>query len=79
MRILNDLIDAYALIDKKEDNLVIAPKSGDGKTMICAITPNFYYLTSERIKEILRKFASNIKTKRDWSIKDFWGKLSNFK
>ena len=79
MRIVKDLIDAYGLIDKKEENLVIAPKSGEGTFMVCAITPNFHYLNSERIRDILRKIAINIKTYRDWNIKEFWEKLSNIK
>ncbi len=79
MRIVKDLIDAYALIDKIEENLVIAPKSGKGTFMVCAITPNFHYLNSERIREILRKIAFNIKTNREWSIKEFWEKLSQIK
>ncbi|UCC18703.1 MAG: response regulator [Promethearchaeota archaeon] len=79
MRIVKDLIDAYALIDKMEENSVIAPKSGMGTFMVCAITPNFHYLNSERIREILRKIALNIKTNREWNIKEFWEKLSKIK
>ncbi|MFX1418453.1 MAG: response regulator [Promethearchaeota archaeon] len=76
MRIVKDLIDAYALIDKIEENLVIAPKSGKGTFMVCAITPNFHYLNSERIREILRKVAFNIKTNSEWNIKEYWEELS---
>ena len=79
MRIVKDLIDAYGLIDKIEENSVIAPKSGKGTFMVCAITPNFHYLNSERIRDILRKIAFNIKTYKDWNIKEFWEKLSNIK
>ncbi|MFW9969172.1 MAG: response regulator [Candidatus Odinarchaeota archaeon] len=79
MRIVKDLIDAYGLIDKIEDNSVIAPKSGTGTFMVCAITPNFHYLNSERIREILKKVAFNIKTKREWNLKEFWEELSQIK
>ncbi len=75
MRIVKDLIDAYGLIDKIEENSIIAPKSGKGTFMVCAITPNFHYLNSERIREILKKIAFNIKAKRNWSIKECWEKL----
>ena len=76
MRIVKDLIDAYALIDKMEDSSVIAPKSGKGTFMLCAITPNFHYLNSKRIREILTKIAFNIKANREWSIKEYWEELS---
>ncbi len=76
MRIVKDLIDAYGLIDKIEENSIIAPKSGKGTFMVCAITPNFHYLNSERIRDILKKIAFNIKTKRNWSIKEYWEELS---
>ncbi len=76
MRIVKDLIDAYGLIDKLEDNSVIAPKSGKGTFMVCAITPNFHYLNSERIRDILKKIAFNIKARREWNIKDYWEQLS---
>lgn len=76
MRIVKDLIDAYALIDKMEDNSVIDPQSGKGTFMVCAITPNFHYLNSKRIREILTKIAFNIKAKREWNIKEYWEKLS---
>ena len=76
MRIVKDLIDAYALIDKMDENSVIAPKSGKGTFMVCAITPNFHYLNSKRIRELLTKIAFNIKTRREWNIKDYWEKLS---
>lgn len=76
MRIVKDLIDAYALIDKMEDNTVIAPKSGKGTFMVCAITPNFHYLNSKRIRGILTKIAFNIKAKKEWNIKEFWEELS---
>ncbi len=76
MRIVKDLIDAYGLIDKTEENAVIAPKSGKGTFMVCAITPNFHYLNSERIRDILKKIAFNIKAKRDWNIKQYWEELS---
>ena len=76
MRIVKDLIDAYALIDKMEDSSVIAPKSGKGTFMICAITPNFHYLNSKRIREILTKIAFNIKAKQEWNIKEYWEQLS---
>jgi response regulator RpfG family c-di-GMP phosphodiesterase len=76
MRIVKDLIDAYGLIDKIEENSIIAPRSGKGTFMVCAITPNFHYLNSERIRDILKKIAFNIKTKRNWSIKEYWEELS---
>ncbi|MFX1388967.1 MAG: response regulator [Promethearchaeota archaeon] len=76
MRIVKDLIDAYGLIDKIEDNSVIAPKSGKGTFMVCAITPNFHYLNSERIRDILKKIAFNIKAKRDLNIKQYWEEIS---
>lgn len=79
MRIVKDLIDAYALIDKMEESSIIAPESGKGTFMICAITPNFHYLNSKRIREILTKIAFNIKRKREWSIKEYWEKLSQIK
>ena len=76
MRIVKDLIDAYALIDKMEDSSIIAPKSGKGTFMLCAITPNFHYLNSSRIRGILTKIAFNIKANREWSIKEYWEELS---
>ncbi len=76
MRIVKDLIDAYALIDKMEDSSVIAPKSGKGTFMVCAITPNFHYLNSKRIRGILTKIAFNIKAKKELNIKEYWEQLS---
>ncbi|MCK4380232.1 MAG: response regulator [Candidatus Lokiarchaeota archaeon] len=76
MRIVKDLIDAYALIDKMEDSSVIAPKSGKGTFMVCAITPNFHYLNSKRIRGLLTKIAFNIKAKKEWNIKEYWEQLS---
>ena len=76
MRIVKDLIDAYALIDKMEDSSVIAPKSGKGTFMVCAITPNFHYLNSKRIRGILTKIAFNIKAKKEWNLKESWEQLS---
>jgi len=76
MRIVKDLIDAYALIDKMEDSSVVAPKSGNGTFMVCAITPNFHYLNSKRIRGLLTKIAFNIKAKKEWNIKESWEQLS---
>ncbi len=76
MRIVKNLIDAYALIDKMEENAIITPKSGKGTFMICAITPNFHYLNSKRIREILTQIAFNLKTNKEWSIKDYWEDLT---
>lgn len=76
MRIVKDLIDAYALIDKMDDSSIITPKSGKGTFMVCAITPNFHYLNSKRIRGILTKIAFNIKAKKEWNIKEYWEQLS---
>ena len=76
MRIVKDLIDAYALIDKMEDSSVIAPKSGKGTFMVCAITPNFHYLNSKRIRGILTKIALNIKANKELNLKEYWEQLS---
>jgi len=76
MRIVKDLIDAYALIDKMDDSSIITPKSGKGTFMVCAITPNFHYLNSKRIRGTLTKIAFNIKVKKEWNIKEYWEQLS---
>ncbi|MFX0034558.1 MAG: PleD family two-component system response regulator [Candidatus Hermodarchaeota archaeon] len=79
MRVVKDLIDAYALIDKIDDNTEVVAQSGRGTFMLCAITPNFHYLNSKRIRDILTKIAFKIKTKKEWNIKEYWEKLSQIK
>ncbi|MHA2367057.1 MAG: hypothetical protein ACXAC7_24100, partial [Candidatus Hodarchaeales archaeon] len=79
MRVVKDLIDANALIGKLDDNIEIKSNNGKGTFMLCAITPNFHYLNSKRIREILNKMAFNIKAKREWSIKEHWENLSQIK
>jgi response regulator RpfG family c-di-GMP phosphodiesterase len=68
LRVVRDLVDAYALIDKVEIN----PQSEDGTFMLCAITPNSHYLQSQMIREVLSKIASRIKANKEWNVKDYW-------
>ena len=77
IRVVKELIEAYALIDRVNSDVDVAEHEGAGTFMVCAITPNFHYLQSERIREILAQIAFNIKSKREWSIKDYWETLAN--
>jgi len=75
IRVVKDLIEAYALIDKTDANGNLTKGDGSGTFMVCAITPNFHYLQSERIRDTLNKIASNIRTNKEWNIKEYWEKL----
>ncbi|MFX1328363.1 MAG: hypothetical protein ACFE91_09475 [Promethearchaeota archaeon] len=79
MRVVKDLVDAYVLIDKVDENTEVKAESGKGTFMLCAITPNFHYLNSKRIREILKNIAFKIKTIKNWDIKDYWEKLSHIR
>lgn len=67
LRVVRDLVDAYALIDKVDNS-----QNEDGTFMLCAITPNSHYLQSQMIRSMLSKIASKIKTNKEWDIKDYW-------
>ncbi|MFX1571747.1 MAG: response regulator [Promethearchaeota archaeon] len=72
IRVVRDLLEVYALVDKFEKGV----SDNETKTfMICAITPNFHYLQSKMIREILSKIAFKIKINKIWSIKEYWEKL----
>ncbi len=79
IRVVKELIEAYALIDRIDNGRGISgdisEKGGEGTFMVCAITPNIHYLQSERIREILTKIAFNIKMKKEWNIKEYWERL----
>lgn len=75
LRVVRDLVDAYALVDKIEVKENLTKSKGLGTYMLCAITPNFHYLQSKRIREILNNIASDIKANKKWNIKKYWGKL----
>ncbi|MFW9875097.1 MAG: PleD family two-component system response regulator [Candidatus Thorarchaeota archaeon] len=72
IRVVRDLVDAYALVDKLEVNL---SQNGTETFMVCAITPNSHYLQSKAIMEVLGKFAARIKTDKALNIKDYWEHL----
>ncbi len=77
IRVVKELIEAYALIDRVNNNVDVGEHEGTGTFMVCAITPNFHYLQSERIRDILAQVAFNIKSNREWNIKDYWETLVN--
>jgi response regulator RpfG family c-di-GMP phosphodiesterase len=68
LRVVRDLVDAYALIDKVE----FETQREEGTFMLCAITPNSHYLQSQMIREVLSKIASKIKANKEWNVKDYW-------
>ena len=68
LRVVKDLVDAYALIDKLEHK----SQSEEGTFMLCAITPNSHYLQSQMIRDVLSKIASKIKANKEWNVKDYW-------
>jgi hypothetical protein len=72
IRVVRDLVDAYALVDKLGDNI---SENGEKSFMLCAITPNSHYLQSKAIKDILVKIASVIKGNKKLIIKEFWEQL----
>ena len=72
IRVVRDLVDAYALVGKLEENV---SQNGAETFMICAITPNSHYLQSKAIKEVLGKIAVTIKGDKVLKIKDFWEQL----
>lgn len=72
IRVVRDLVDAYALVDKLEVNL---SQNGADTFMVCAITPNSHYLQSKAIKEVLGKIAVIIKGDIELNIKDYWEQL----
>lgn len=71
LRVIRDLVDAYALVDKMEDN----SQDEAGTFMLCAITPNSHYLQSKMIRDVLSKIASKIKVNKEWNVKEYWEKL----
>ncbi|KKN06097.1 hypothetical protein LCGC14_1080740 [marine sediment metagenome] len=75
IRVVKELIEAYALIDRIDNERGISEEEGVGTFMLCIITPNIHYLQSERIREILAKIAFNIKMKKEWNIKEYWERL----
>ncbi len=72
IRVVRDLVDAYALVDNLGDNI---NESGIESFMLCAITPNSHYLQSKAIKDVLVKIASTIKSDKELNIKEFWEHL----
>ncbi len=71
LRVVRDLVDAYALVDKLEDK----SQNKEGTFMICAIAPNSHYLQSKMIRDVLSKIASKIQTNKEWNIKEYWEQL----
>jgi len=72
IRIVRDLVDAYALVDKLEGN---NSQNGAETFMLCAITPNSHYLQSKAIKDVLARIANTIKGNKRLNIKEFWEQL----
>ena len=68
LRVVRDLVDAYALIDKLE----YKSQNEEGTFMLCAITPNSHYLQSQMIRDVLSKIATKIKANKEWNVKDYW-------
>ena len=68
---VKDLVDAYALVDKMENN----SQNEAGTFMLCAITPNSHYLQSKMIRDVLSKIASKIKVNKEWNVKEYWEQL----
>lgn len=71
IRVVRDLVDAYALIVKSENPL----EEVETTFMLCAIAPNYHYLKSKMIRDILNKIALSIKLNREWDIKEYWEQL----
>jgi len=71
LRVVRDLVDAYALVDKMENN----SQDEAGTFMLCAITPNSHYLQSKMIRDVLSKIASKIKVNKGWNVKEYWEQL----
>jgi response regulator RpfG family c-di-GMP phosphodiesterase len=71
LRVVRDLVDAYALVDKLE----FGSQNRAGTFMLCAITPNSHYLQSKMIRDVLSKIASKIKANKEWNIKRYWEQL----
>ncbi len=71
LRVVRDLVDAYALVDKMENN----SQDEAGTFMLCAITPNSHYLQSKMIRDVLSKIASKIKVDKGWNVKEYWEQL----
>ena len=71
LRVVKDLVDAYALVDKMEAN----SQTEAGTFMLCAITPNSHYLQSKMIRDVLSKIASKIQANKEWNIKEYWEQL----
>ena len=65
IRVVRDLVDAYALVEKLDENIY---SNGVDTFMLCAITPNSHYLQSKAIKEVLGKIASTIKGNKELNI-----------
>lgn len=72
IRVVRDLVDAYALVDKLEDKI---SKNGAETFMLCAITPNSHYLQSKAIKDVLGRIAATIKGNKKLNIKEYWEQL----
>ncbi|MHA2088759.1 MAG: response regulator [Promethearchaeota archaeon] len=72
IRVVRDLVDAYALVEKLDENL---SENGVDTFMLCAITPNSHYLQSKAIKDVLGNIAAKIKSNKELNIKEFWEQL----
>jgi len=71
LRVVRDLVDAYALVDKSNTS----SQTGADTFMLCAITPNSHYLQSKMIRDVLSKIASKIQANKEWNIRDYWEQL----
>lgn len=71
-RLTINLIDVYILIEKNNE---MNPNDGNGTHMLSAISPNFHYFQSERIKGILSDIATMIRNDKKWDIREYWEKM----
>lgn len=68
-------LDAYILLNLKNEGDHIDDDIQEQTYMLCAIAPNLHYLQGERIKEILKELSNKISKNKDWDIKEFWERL----
>ncbi|MHA2282259.1 MAG: response regulator [Promethearchaeota archaeon] len=62
----------YVFFDSFRDT---SERYGEKQYMLSVIAPNITYFDSLKIREVLKKFSGEIKTKQDWDIKIYWKKI----
>ena len=63
----------YIFFDSFQDNTV---RGGERRYMLGLVAPKINYFDSLKIKEVFKEISAKIKDKKDWSVENYWEKLS---